>query len=94
MLLTSVENEMKTKITSKKDIELERLKTTVKLNQEELQNLTEKLSLLTEGMRCCCKLIVLYSCTQNLQSRFCVDCTTLSNTSTYFDLCGLLCPRV
>ena len=44
---------MKTKICSEKDIELEKLNATVKSNQEELQNLTETLSLLTEGMRCC-----------------------------------------
>ena len=54
--MTFIENEMKRKIGQIKDIELEKLKTTVKLKQEKLQNLTEKLSLLTEGMRCCCKI--------------------------------------
>ena len=55
LLLTSVENEMKTEISSKKDIELEKLHATVKSNQKKLQNLTKKLPLLTEGMSCCCK---------------------------------------
>ena len=54
--MTFIENEMKRKIGQIKDIELEKLKTTVKLKQEKLQTLTEKLSLLTEGMRCCCKI--------------------------------------
>ena len=53
--MTFVENEMKRKIAHIKDIELERLEATVKLKQEKLQNFAEKFSLLTEGMRCCCK---------------------------------------
>ena len=55
-MLTFVENEMKRKIGQIKDIELEKLEATVKIYQEKLQNLTEKLSLLTEGMRCFCKI--------------------------------------
>ena len=41
---------MKRKIGCIKDIELEKLGAIVKLKQEKLQTLTEKLSLLTEGM--------------------------------------------
>ena len=47
---------MKRKIGRIKDIELEWLQATVKLKQEKLQNLNEKLLILTEGMRCCCKI--------------------------------------
>ena len=54
--MTFIENEMKRKIGQIKDIELEKLEATVKIYQEKLQNLTEKLSLLTESMRCFCKI--------------------------------------
>ena len=51
-LLSSIENEMKRKISRIKDIELEKSEAILKSKQEKLQNLEEKFSLLMEGICC------------------------------------------